>query len=884
MKVATNQIKPKAHRPYKLWLSFGLILALLFLSFGSGVYAHRSGELQTVAHDLVNAAQNIAILTRQLKVKPRKISIDISHEGYQKLRYSRDRAISEGFLVTHDDSYVQAKLRFSDQTVKVQLRLKGDEIRHVTSNKWSFRVKTQGNDTFMGMRKFSLHAAHERAYVAEWLFHHMAQRDDLLGLRYEFADITLNGEHLGIYAIEEHFEKRLIEHNRRREGPILSFDEDYWWDEQHALYTNNLKHMWTFDWFRLRPDYSGYHALRMTPFQSKRTYTNESLHAQYKIARALLARFRDGQLQSSQVFDVNRVARYLALCDLFGGSHSFHTNQLRFYYNPVISKLELIPYDPGLGENPRKLTMPLNTLPGHVKRVNRLFTKQFDTRWGYNQAYFLGQLFEDWTFYEAYNRELYRLSNKTYLDEMLAHFQEQLHRQTQIIQTEYTNYHFSTDELYANARYIQMLLHPNKAMHAFLSESDGHQIHIEVGALQIMPVQVVGLSFQGKLIATTTDNVILTPKNYRDTITYQTIKFDLPSSFDLSNDALSHVSVTYRILGVDSTHNQPLFLESRMGDSLVAQDIIRKPSNIDEFSFLHLDSANKRIHIKPGNWSIDHNLIIPAGYTVTGRPGTRLNLINQANILSHSSLHLEGNPEHPFIIESTDQTGQGVLVLSSAISTLRHVQFRGLTNPTSGDWSVTSAVTFYETDVTLSHCLFIANRCEDALNVIRATFNLDSCRFENTLSDAFDSDFSKGSITNCEFVDSGNDAIDVSGTVLKVEDVRIYEAADKGISSGENSRVLARHIVIRNSNIGIASKDLSNVTLDQSSISGCNYGFAVYQKKSEFGPATIHVTNTTLHNIAKSNLVEEDSILYIDDTQINGKHKNVYQSLASQIY
>ena len=53
----------------------------------------------------------------------------------------------------------------------------------------------------------------------------------MLGLRYEFIQVSLNGRDLGIYALEEHFEKRLIEHGRRREGPIVRFNENAGWEE-----------------------------------------------------------------------------------------------------------------------------------------------------------------------------------------------------------------------------------------------------------------------------------------------------------------------------------------------------------------------------------------------------------------------------------------------------------------------------------------------------------------------------------------------------------------------------------------------------------------------------------------------------------------------------
>ena len=54
--------------------------------------------------------------------------------------------------------------------------------------------------------------------------------EGLPSLRYEFRPLILNGKNLGIYALEEHFDKILVESNKFREGPILKFSEDKLWE------------------------------------------------------------------------------------------------------------------------------------------------------------------------------------------------------------------------------------------------------------------------------------------------------------------------------------------------------------------------------------------------------------------------------------------------------------------------------------------------------------------------------------------------------------------------------------------------------------------------------------------------------------------------------
>ena len=50
-----------------------------------------------------------------------------------------DQAIKKNLLLKQKDDFVPAKIRFGDDTVKVKLRLKGDQIDHlVDGKKWSY--------------------------------------------------------------------------------------------------------------------------------------------------------------------------------------------------------------------------------------------------------------------------------------------------------------------------------------------------------------------------------------------------------------------------------------------------------------------------------------------------------------------------------------------------------------------------------------------------------------------------------------------------------------------------------------------------------------------------------------------------------------------------
>ena len=108
----------------------------------------------------------------------------------------------------------------------MDLRIAGRNLDHLRQPyKWSFKVKLKGNRTLFGMRKFSLLVPDARAIsvnpLTEWICHQIEKAEGLISLRYDFVRVTINGKYIGIYALEERFDKHLIEHNSLREGVLF---------------------------------------------------------------------------------------------------------------------------------------------------------------------------------------------------------------------------------------------------------------------------------------------------------------------------------------------------------------------------------------------------------------------------------------------------------------------------------------------------------------------------------------------------------------------------------------------------------------------------------------------------------------------------------------
>jgi hypothetical protein len=198
-----------------------------------------------------------------------------------------------------------------------------------------------------------------------------------------------------------------------------------------------------------------------------------------------------------------------------------------------------------------------------------------------------------------------------------------------------------------------------------------------------------------------------------------------------------------------------------------------------------------------------------------------------------------------------------------------------------GGWQTPSAVTFYEADVDFIHCTFESNvNCDDALNVVRSDFFAENCLFVNTFADAFDSDFCTGKVLNSEFRNTGNDAIDFSGSQVFISGCKMFEISDKAISGGENSHLTVENCNVDKANIGVAAKDLSHLELKDVNIRKTVYAFTAFVKKPEYGPATISADGIKLRGNITFHKIEEGSVLEVNGKKIFGRE----QKLALKLY
>ncbi|MDN5215662.1 hypothetical protein QQ020_26530 [Fulvivirgaceae bacterium BMA12] len=567
-------------------------------------------------------------------------------------------------------------------------------------------------------------------------------------------------------------------------------------------------------------------------------------------ASDFLKKISEGEQTFSEIFDIDKLATYYALINLFSNNEA---REIGLLYNPETKLLE-----------------PLYLNTNHLGVLN---------------TYVKDEKIDHLLFFEAYLKKLQEISEID-LKKLL---QSDPDLPDRIKRFNYVNPEilFDSKVLSHNQHVIKKGINSSITIKAEFLSMDEKRFSVSIENLTIFPVEILGLNYRKKKTISTyekqkiilkdeTDKVVFRlPRSFENLFVHKKNK---SAGFDFAKNIFD-LRIAYKTLGLDSICYAEIVPYQPLENYYKDEDLFRREVDISKTDFVTVSASNKTIDFD-SSFTLNSPLILPENYTVTAKPGVTINIVHGGKIISHSPLNFIGEKDNPIRIISKDKQGQGLLVLAEGrASTLKHVHFDGLTNPSHGMWSTTSAITFYESPVSFDCVIISNNTCEDAVNVVRTNFLMTNTFFKNTQSDAFDGDFVTGKISSCVFTDLGNDAIDVSGSDLDIYDVKIFRAGDKGLSAGEDSRIEAQKIQISNSEIAVAGKDLSTIKLKDIFIKDTKLGFTAFQKKSEFGPSEITVNQINMDSVEIKYLIEKASSLSMD-----GEKVKTEQNVKNRMY
>ncbi len=769
-------------------------------------------------------------------------------------------------IPTSSKKYVRANFVDGSDSAKVQMKLKGDWTDHLYTGKESYRIKIKGDLAFQGLKSFSIQHPRTRRYIDEWVVHKIADREGILTTSYDFINVNMNDIYFGVYALEEHFDKQLLESRNRREGPILKFDETSYWTA--------IKQNTSFDSMKLFPFFQ---ESTIACFKSNRTRKSEQLSKQFDEGKKLMQLFKEGYTKVEDLFDIDQLAKFYVVMELSGSGHGLRWHNRRFYFNPVTQKLEHVAYDILPFIQGRNFKCDMARRLSENQRIREycfdnaiLYNKEFQTKY----LYYLDQY-----------------TQPEYLDAIFTDLEAELLIAQQAIQGEVPDYEFNKQIYYDNASYLRTWLPRLKAA--------WDRKIAEKPAVDnwVLPQTYIPRSDQ-QFLRDLSINAYLEKQESGYRVRLQNFHSNTVTvhGYSVKNDSVKRVMLEepIQLKGFVEMADTAKFFStlkpkkiyftvSNSPSIIVAKKILpwEKPSGYstrmtlaNQFSEWnsYYSVSHKKVIFR-GDLVIDSLLYIPKEYIVEILPGTRIEFKTGGGIIASNSFSAKGTASQPIHIFCADTSSNGVTVLNGEEAILSHCVFEGLSNLNYEKWELTGAVTIYETPTTIENCVIKGNHSEDALNIIRSDFSINALEVSDTYSDGFDADFCTGHIQKSNFTRTGNDCIDFSGSIVLIEAIMINNSGDKGISGGEASALILNNISINGAVTGVAAKDGSVITGADINIENVEYAMAAFRKKPEYDGAQINLNTVIVSAAQEYLLVELESFITVDDKRTAGTEK-----------
>lgn len=794
--------------------------------------------------------------------------IDLKFKYYQQLLDKRAEALEIGVLQTTDADFVPCTLHLQDgPELDAKLRLKGDWTDHLQGDKWSFRIHLKEDGEILHFRQFSIQTPEARNYLNEWGFHRNLIEEGILAPRYEFVNVLLNGRLLGVYAIEENFAPEMIEGQGRRQGVMIRFNEDVFWNNIANFWAEGI-HVDGGSWM-----VTDQNSADITAFQASKISENPVLAAEAETARDLLRSFQTGQRSASEVFDAKLMGRFFALSDLWRACHGVAWHNWRFYYNPVTGLLEPVAYD----------SEPFRWCEQSTSIV---------------QHFVDSGIFNDPQIRTAYAQELERITQPGYLEELQKSLGGEALALEAALEVEFKEEEVAVSWQKLSERQGTLALElqpaqPVRGAYQAVGVKEGDtaapQLQVDLVNLMILPVNIIRFEINGSPFTPSAEQRKLLPVNDPKTDTYNPVRFSIPiqDRSAWADEEPPQIAVVVQLDGL--TKEFTVLLEGETTPAGLTIGPLPTTPTMDELleqhPFLSLSPNGTILLASAGIWNVSGDMVIPEGYTLQVSPGTVLKFEPGAVLLARGAVNLAGAADAPVVLTSQQETWGGIVVLNAANeSSWKYALVEKTGGIDRNGWTLTGGITFYRSDIRLEQAVLGNNQTEDAINVIHGQFAFIDSEFANTFSDAFDSDFSTGEVVRCRFHDIAGDAIDVSGTTATIQNTQIERVKDKGISVGEESTVTVQEVTIDTAGIGIASKDLSKVTISASRISRARFAaLAAYIKKPVYGPASIEAPDLVVTDTQTEAIVQIGSSIILRGKEVPGVEMDVDQLYSAGI-
>jgi len=821
-----NSFKSQIHSASEWIISGNNGFSSFFNIIDDGSIEYRGNYAQPISNKLTNLFLNIPSITKNRLVnnidnQVSTIYLDIKFKDYEKILEDRKSAIKDKHAILIDFQEVKADLIIDGIPKKAKISLKGLlETHWMVKRRMSLKIKVLQDDTVLGFKEFSLQKPRERQWPYNFVFENISNKFNLLSTNSTLLNVVVNGEEWGVMLAEESIGKTYLENQQKLSSLIFKFGDarewfEGWSDDSLEIYR------------RSDPSF-----IFKVYNQQKFLENDPELIFRNKISYVLNLR----EQHDVNLFNQKQMAESFMLSALWGNFHNLLNNNTAYYFNPYTLKLEPILRDQ-YGFEPISSKEKIQQWPPPyqflmaLENYNKNYLSDFADNLKDEMPYI------DTKFLDA--KQFFPVDKLKKTNILLNNLNNFYAQKESFINFDPNKYYKKLNNGALLDRYQIDSLERFKNKNYTISQNQSSRFtdliyarHFTNGQLKIYnlipdDVTIESIEFNGLQII----NNPIKIENYLTSEQPLIIKTDILGVQD--NKIKIHAA--YKNIQHKSYNDLSLIQE------------VENP-----FKFSDVPSFFKKIDkewvVASGSWQINQNIFIKGDVRIN--EGVRLNFAEDASLIIEGNLNAIGSTDSSITFSSLAESWNGLYVFNSSKgSVLKNVIFQNTTGIANGILDLTGGVVFYNAKVDMEDIIFSNTVAEDALNIVNSTYYLKNLSFYGSRSDAFDSDYSLGVINSISFNNIGGDALDFSGSNVKINGFFAENVRDKAISVGENSIVDITNVKINNVGVAIASKDGSSAYASNCKIENFKLSaFMTYVKKNNYSSPSLSLKNCLTAN------------------------------------
>lgn len=762
--------------------------------------------------------------------------------------------------------YYKARLRYPDgKWRRVKYRLRGRNIWHWHENKPSLRIKTRKVNPVSLHRHLNLINPEDITMLANPYGEALARMFGVLAPNTEMVKLYINKKLKGVYQLTNREDESFLRFNRRFPGPLYV--------------GNHLNKIWKAEDFELEGDLD----------------VLELHNPMQKLTELLSQESSVEQIESLwRIVDKDKLASWAALMTVIAGTHSDYLHNQVFYFDPTTGKFEPVVTDilalgallyPGTKDRLLGKVEPSFDIPIHERMTPILASALADPDFVNLKNKKTYTALTTFASAKAQTRLLEKMSNQIkssiLSDPNKAALQKTMAGWYRI---PYGNkqYHdtmkYSREFIRLRSKYVLSELSKSNVYFS-VSNNNSEKIEFTIEASGHSPVRFLTknlfdkfplykISPKGEAIVITND-LLLYPELFREKpeLINKNVTGRRSPEYTLIPGPKAYKFITNQA-GIEfiQTHVSELFKNevTKGAVKLLTEKEIGvhdQPHTLTTTS--ELDKQIHDIVLGPGKIILNDNLFIPSNSSLTINPGTNIFMGKNTSIISRGPVIAEGSEQSPILIKRLeDDKPWGVFAIvgeHASGSKLVHLSASGGSTAFHQNIQFSGMFSIHHlSSIAMRTVTFSENTAgDDTLHIIHSHAKIDGINVHTCLSDCIDFDFVEGQVDNINIRDAGNDGIDFMSSKVDITNYKIINCGDKGISLGELSSISGNEISITGCSIGVAAKDKSLGVFEDINITDSNTGITNYAKNWRYGGAGKIISKPLFSGNMNNYLVEE---------------------------